>query len=151
MSNRNIFLVGGFLLLFWYYSQKVEAAKALMIRYQLPQQIRIQSGALRMVLPFIITNPTATPITLQRYYFTINLEGTPIGTAYGIVPTTIIEGMETQLLANVVVPIDALISAVPALRNTGSTLDFTFTGAITAEFITIPISQKVSIPIPKII
>ena len=134
----------------WYYSQKIQAANALMVRYLLPQNIRISKGAVMWAQPVVITNPTGTPINLQRYYVTISLEGYPIGTAYGTIQTTLQAGMDSTILANVTVPIDALISNIPALLSAGTTIDARFSGNIIAEFLTIPVNTNIKVPIPKL-
>lgn len=139
-----------FALLIWYYSRKIQAANALMVRYLLPQNIRISKGAVMWNQPVVITNPTGTPITLQRYNIQIQVEGYPIGTAYGVIQSVINAGTDSTILANVVVPIDALISNIPALLSAGATLDCRFTGHIFAEFLTIPITTDIKVPIPKL-
>lgn len=147
--NGYILLIVG-VFLFWYYSLKLQTAKALLIRYLLPQQIRVSNGALKWSQPVVITNPTATPITLQQYSVQLLLEGYPIGTAYGVIPTTIIQGQDTTILAAVTIPITALISAIPDIRNAGKSIDFRFVGTITAEFITIPVDTYIRLSIPKL-
>lgn len=147
MQTKWLILIG---VLIWYYSRKVQAATALLVRYLLPQSVRLSKGALMWNQPVVITNPTGTPINLHRYYFTIMLEGYPIGTAYGAIGTTLKAAADTTILANVIVPLDALISNVPALLKAGATIDVRFSGNIFAEFLTVPVNTTIKLPIPKL-
>jgi sporulation-control protein spo0M len=134
-----------------YYMRKVQAAQALMVRYLLPQNIRISKGAVMFNLPVVITNPTGTPITLDRYNMRVDLEGYPIGTAYGTIRTRLLEGGDTTILANVVVPLDALVTLMANLRQIGSSIDCRFVGHIFAEMLTIPVDTIINIPLPPIL
>ena len=119
-------------LLIWYFSRKIQAANALLVRY------------------LVITNPTGTPINVNRYYIQIALEGYPIGTAYENVFTTLTAASDTTITAKVIVPIDALISTIPSLLNAGTQLDFRLSGNIIAEGITVPVNTVIRVPIPKL-
>lgn len=136
--------------LIWYFSKKIQAANALVTRYLLPQKIRISKGAVMWDQPVVITNPTGTPININRYYIQISLDGYPIGTAYENVITTLQPASDTTILAKVVVPMDALISAIPSLLNTGSELSFGLAGNIIAEGITVPVKTTIKVPVPKL-
>jgi hypothetical protein len=150
MRNKNLIWVIFGALVIWFYSKKVQAANALTVRYLLPQNIRISKGAVMWNQPIVITNPTLTPIDLQSYYVQVQLEAYPIGTAYGTIRTTLMAGGDTTIMSNVVVPVDALISNIPALLNAGASLDLRFVGNIIAEFLTIPIDTRIAVPIPKL-
>lgn len=151
MKNKQIgwlIFVGA---LIWYYIRKVQAASSLLVRYLLPQNIRISKGALMWSQPVVITNPSGTPINLQRFNFTVSLEGYPIGTAYSAIGVNLNAAADTTVFADVVVPIDALISNIPALLQAGRTLDVRFQGHIFAELLTVPVDTVVKLPVPKII
>jgi LEA14-like dessication related protein len=130
--------------------RKIQAANALMVRYLLPQNIRINTGAVYWNQPVVITNPTGTPINLDRYNMRVDLENYPIGTAYGTARTAIRAGGETTIMANVMIPIDALISVIPSLLNAGQSIDVRFIGHIFAELITVPVNTEIKVPIPKL-
>jgi hypothetical protein len=149
MDKKYIWLAVG-VIIFWYYSRKVQAAQALMVRYLLPQNIRISNGAVFFNQPIVITNPTGTPINLNRYHIQIQLERYPVGTAYGSILTTLNAAMDTTVFAQVVIPLDGLISAIPAIINAGRSLDLRFVGNIIAEFVTIPVDTVIAVPIPKL-
>jgi len=137
-------------LLIWYFSRKIQAANALLVRYLLPSNIHISKGAVMWNQPVVITNPTGTPINVNRYYIQIALEGYPIGTAYENVFTTLTAASDTTITAKVIVPIDALISTIPSLLNAGTQLDFRLSGNIIAEGITVPVNTVIRVPIPKL-
>ncbi|WP_353720184.1 hypothetical protein [Dyadobacter sp. 676] len=82
MGNKQIALIIIAVLVLWYYTMKARAANALMLRYLLPKNVRISKGAVMWDQPVVITNPTGTPLGVNRYYIQIRLEGYPIGTAY---------------------------------------------------------------------
>jgi LEA14-like dessication related protein len=150
MSQKSIGWAVGLAFVLWYYLKKVAAAAALMVRYLLPQNIRISKGAVMWNQPVVITNPTDTPISLQRYNIRIDLESYPVGTAYGNISTVLNAGSDTTIMALVVVPLDALLTSLPDLLNAGKSIDFRFVGTITAELFTIPVDTKIGVPIPKI-
>lgn len=150
MKNKQIgwiIFVGA---LIWYYTRKIQAANSLLVRYLLPQNVRISKGAVMWVQPVVITNPSGTPINLQRYNFTVFIEGYPIGAAYSNIGVSLNSAADTTVLANVVVPIDALISNIPSLLNAGSSVDVRFQGHIFAELLTVPVDTVIKVPIPKI-
>lgn len=149
MKTKYVVIIAAILI--WYYSKKVQAANALMVRYLLPQNIRISKGAVMWNQPVVITNPTGTPISLQRYNIQIQVEDYPVGTAYGTIASTIQAGADSTIFANVVIPLDALISLIPDLLKAGTSLDFRMTGNILAEFLTIPINTIIKVPIPKLL
>jgi hypothetical protein len=149
MDKKYFWLAIG-LIIFWYYSKKVQAAQALMVRYLLPQNIRISNGAVMFNQPIVITNPTGTPINLNRYNLQIQMERYPVGTAYGSILTTLNAATDTTVFAQVVIPLDGLISAIPAILNAGRSLDLRFVGNIIAEFLTIPVDTVIAVPIPKL-
>lgn len=144
------FLIVALGLLAYYYNRKAVAAKSLLTRYLLPQQIKIRTGAVTFTQPVVVTNPSNTAINLQRYNVQVQIERYPVGLAYSVNPVTILPGQETTLQATVTIPLDALISVVPDLLKAGKALDFRFQGTITADNITVPIDSTVSIPIPKL-
>lgn len=150
MSNRTLYFIIALSVVVWYYLKKVQTAQALTVRYKMPQSIRIENGAVYWNQPIVLTNPTATPINLQRYNMQVQIENYPIGTAYGTEFVKILAGRETTILAKVVIPVTNLISVIPDLLNAGKSLDIRFVGAITAEFITVPVDTKINIPIPKL-
>lgn len=150
MINRTYLYIIGAVLLIWYYLKKVQTAQALTVRYKMPQNITINDGAVYWKQPIVLTNPTGTPINLQRYNMQVQIENYPIGTAYGTEFVKILAGRETTILANVVIPVSNLISVIPDLLSAGKSLDIRFVGAITAEFITVPVDTKINIPIPKL-
>lgn len=150
MKNKQIgwlIFVG---VLIWYYTRKLQAASSLLVRYLLPQNIRISKGAVMWVQPVVITNPSGTPINLQRYNFTVFVEGYPIGTAYSNIGVNLNAAADTTVLANVVVPIDALISNIPGLLNAGASVDVRFQGNIFAELLVVPVDTVIKVPIPKL-
>ncbi|HEV7378972.1 MAG TPA: LEA type 2 family protein [Dyadobacter sp.] len=149
MNRQQLYIVFG-LVVIWYYMRKIQAANALMVRYLLPQNIRINTGAVYWNQPVVITNPTGTPINLDRYNMRVDLENYPIGTAYGTARTAIRAGGETTIMANVMIPIDALISVIPSLLNAGQSIDVRFIGHIFAELITVPVNTEIKVPIPKL-
>lgn len=150
MDNKQIGLIIAAVLVLWYYTMKARAAKALMLRYLLPKNVRISKGAVMWDQPVVITNPTGTPLGVNRYYIQISLEGYPIGTAFENLYVKLIAGGDTTILAKVVVPIDGLISAVPSLLSAGSQLDFRLVGNVVAEGITAPVDTTIKVPIPKL-
>lgn len=150
MKNKQIGWLIFISLLVWYYVRKVQAASSLIVRYLLPQDIRISKGAVMWKQPVVITNPSGTPINLQRFNFTVSLEGYPIGTAYSAIGVNLNAAADTTIFAEVVVPIDALISNIPSLLNAGKSLDVRFQGHIFAELLTVPVDTIVKVPIPKL-
>lgn len=150
MKNKQIGWLIFVAVLVWYYIRKAQAANSLLVRYLLPQDIRISKGAVMWKQPVVITNPSGTSINLQRFNFTISLEGYPIGTAYSPIGVNLNSAADTTIFAEVVVPIDALISNIPALLNSGKSLDVRFQGNIFAELLTVPVDTIVRVPIPKL-
>lgn len=147
MQSKWLILIA---ILIWYFTRKIQAANALLVRYLLPTKIRISKGAVMWDQPVIITNPTGTPINLNRYYIQISLEDSPIGTAYDSLFATLQAASDTTITANVVVPMDALLTSIPTLMNAGAQLDFKLTGNIIAEGLTVPVNTVIRVPIPKL-
>lgn len=150
MKKYAAFWVLGLLLIIWYYLEKINAARTLMFGYKLPRNIKISAGALTFDLPVMITNPSATPIFLQRYNVQIYANGYPVGTAFSIAPITIEPGGVTALIANVAIGVDSLLSAIPGIVTGGRNIEFRFAGSVSAELIRIPVDTTVSLPIPKL-
>lgn len=150
MKNKQIGWLIFLSVLVWYYVRKVQAANALLVRYLLPQNIRVSKGAVMWSQPVVITNPAGTSINLQRFNFTVSLEGYPIGTAYSDIGVNLNAAADTTVFASVTVPLDALISNIPTLLNAGKTLDVRFQGHIFAELLSIPVDTVVKVPIPKL-
>lgn len=150
MKKYAPFWLLGLLLIIWYYFQKINAARALLFGYKLPRNIKISGGALTFELPVMVTNPTGTPIFLQRYNVQIYVNGYPVGTAYSIAPITIEPGGVTALIANVAIGVDSLLSAIPTLISGSRQINFRFAGSVSAELIRIPIDTTVPLLIPKL-
>lgn len=144
------FWVLGLLLVIWYYLEKINAARTLMFGYKLPRNIKITAGALTFELPVMVTNPTGTPIYLQRYNVQIYANGYPVGTAFSNAPITIDPGGVTALIANVSMGIDSLLSAIPGVISGTGGVQFRFAGSVSAELVRIPIDTTVTLPIPKL-
>ncbi|MBO0934594.1 hypothetical protein [Fibrella aquatilis] len=128
----------------WLVGNKARAANNLMIDWDLPQQVRIDNFRLVFIQPIVLTNLTATPLTIRGADMQFQTEnGTPIGTAFFAGLFKVPPNGSVTLPVQVNCSIARLLTAFPEFRQQikAKQLRVRYGGVVRAEGFTIPVSQ----------
>lgn len=116
----------------------------------IPQNVRINLGAIEWNQPFRINNPTPTPISFQAIDIDVQYRGIVLGRG-NLISNTSLKPGDTNVVVRVALDNAAVLRALPniALGLINAKLDFV--GSVKAYGVNFPVKTSYAVNLPRLI